>query len=89
MPLQGQTDLQASSNVYRQPVDATFPTLATNVLTFQATFPTTVANYAWNEWAVFNAGSSGTMLNRKQESLGTKANTQSWQFTVTLTVNAE
>jgi len=82
------TDLQASSNKYRQAVDVSFPTIATNVLTFQATFGTGVANYAWNEWGVFNASSAGTMLNRKQEALGTKASTQSWQFTCTITVTA-
>ena len=86
---QAQTDLQASTNKYRQAVDATFPTIATNVLTFQVTFGTGVANFAWNEWGVFNATSNGTMLNRKQEALGTKQNTQSWQFTVTLTCNAQ
>ena len=87
---QSQTDLQASTNKYRNPIDATFPTLTgSNTLTYQSTFATGIANYAWNEWGVFNASSGGTMLNRKQESLGTKASTQSWQFTVTLTINAE
>jgi hypothetical protein len=85
---QAQTDLQASTNTYRQAVDATFPNITTNVLTFQVTFGTGVANFAWNEWGVFNNTTGGTMLNRKQESLGTKQNTQSWQFTCTLTVNA-
>jgi hypothetical protein len=84
----GQTDLQASTNKYRKGMDATFPTVASNVLTFQTTFSTSEANFAWNEWGVFNAPSGGTMLNRKQEALGTKANTQSWQFNITLTLNA-
>jgi len=82
-----QTDLQGT-NKFRKAVDATFPTLATNIITFQSTFATTDANFAWQEWGVFNATSGGTMLNRKVESLGTKQNTQSWQFTVTITVNA-
>ncbi len=83
----GQTDLQGTSR-YRKGMDATYPTVATNVLTFRATFGTTEANFAWNEWGVFNAAAGGTMLNRKQEALGTKPATQSWQFTVTLTVAA-
>src|SRR4051812_2288362 len=83
-----QTDLQASSNKLRKAMDATFPTQSTNVLTFQATFATGDANFAWEEWAVFNASSSGTMLNRKVESLGTKTSAQSWQFNVALTVTA-
>lgn len=82
----GQTDLQAASNKLRKAMDATYPSGASNVLTFRSTFATGDANWAWNEWGVFNASSSGTMLNRKVESLGTKTNTQTWQFTVALTV---
>ena len=68
------------------------PTIATNVLTFVATFGTGVANFAWQEWGVFNsAGVAPTggdiMLNRKVESLGTKTTAQSWEITATLTVN--
>lgn len=83
-----QTDLQAATNKFRKPMDATYPQQATNVLTYRATFATGDANFAWNEWGVFNAASAGTMLNRRQEALGTKASTQSWQFTVTLTLTA-
>lgn len=81
----GQTDLQAATNKLRKAMDATYPSGATNVLTFRSTFATGDANFAWQEWGVFNASSAGTMLNRKVESLGTKTNTQTWQFTVTLT----
>lgn len=81
----GQTDLQAASNKTRKAMDATYPSGASNVITFRSTFATGDANYAWNEWGVFNASSAGTMLQRKVESLGTKTNTQTWQFTVTLT----
>lgn len=83
-----QTDLQAASNKLRKAMDATFPTRATNVLTFKSTFATGDANFAWQEWAVFNASTAGTMFNRKVESLGTKTSAQSWAFTVTLTVTA-
>lgn len=82
----GQTDLQAATNKLRKAMDATYPTGAANVLTFRATFGTGDANFAWNEWGIFNAASAGTMLNRKVESLGTKTNTQTWQFTTTLTI---
>jgi hypothetical protein len=80
-----QTDLVAASNKFRKAMDATYPSGATNVLTFRSTFGTADANFAWQEWGVFNASSAGTMLNRKVESLGTKTSAQSWQFTVTLT----
>lgn len=81
----GQTDLQAASNKTRKAMDATFPSGGSNVIVFRSTFGQSDANFAWNEWAVFNASSGGTMLNRKVESLGTKTSTQTWQFTTTLT----
>ena len=79
------TDLQASTNKLRKAMDATYPSGASNVIAFRSTFATGDANYAWNEWAIFNALSSGTMLSRKVESLGTKTSSQTWQFTATLT----
>lgn len=82
-----QTDLQAASNKLRKAMDATYPQRATNVLTFRSTFATGEANFAWQEWGVFNGSSGGTMLNRKVESLGTKTSAQSWQMTVDLTIN--
>lgn len=84
----GQTDLQAATNKFRQAMEAAYPTRATNVLTFRSVFATGDANFAWNEWGVFNAASGGDMLNRKVESLGTKTSAQSWQLTVTLTLTA-
>ena len=83
-----QTDLQAASNKLRKAMDATFPTRATNEITFQSTFGTSEANFTWNEWGAFNAAAAGTMLNRKVESLGTKTAAQSWQLNVTITVVA-
>lgn len=80
------TDLQGASK-YRKAMDGGYPTRATNLLTFRATYGTSEANFAWEEWGVFNASTSGTMLNRKVESLGTKPGTQTWQFTVDITVN--
>jgi len=85
-----QTDLVAGVNKAYSVVDSA-PTIATNVLTFVATFGTSEANFAWNEWGVFNsAGVAPTggdiMLNRKVESLGTKTSAQSWEITATLTV---
>jgi hypothetical protein len=81
----GQTDLVAATNKLRKAMDATYPSGGSNVITFRSTFGTSDANFAWQEWGVFNASSSGTMLNRKVESLGTKTSAQTWQFTVTLT----
>lgn len=81
-----QTDLQALTNKLRRGQEPTYPQRATNVLTYRSVFGTADANFHWQEWGMFNASSSGTMLSRKVEDLGIKANTQSWQITVTLTV---
>lgn len=43
-----------------------------NVLVLQATFGAASANWAWNEWGIFNASTGGKMVNRKVSSLGTK-----------------
>jgi hypothetical protein len=83
-----QTDLQASTNKLRKAMEATYPTLATNVLVFRSLFGTSDANFAWQEWGVFNNASAGTMMCRKVESLGTKTSAQSWQLTATITLNA-
>jgi hypothetical protein len=83
-----QTDLQAASNKLRKAMEASYPTRSSGALTFRSLFGTSEANFAWAEWAVFNASSSGTMFSRKVESLGTKTNTQSWQLTATVTVAA-
>lgn len=83
-----QTDLQAAANKLRKAMEATYPTLATNVLTFRSLFGTGDANFAWAEWGVFNAAAAGTMMSRKVEALGTKTSAQSWQLTATITINA-
>src|SRR5574342_934853 len=83
-----QTDLQAATNKLRKAMDATYPSRVTNVLTFRATFAAGDANFAWNEWGVFNAASAGVMFCRKVEALGTKTSAQSWQLTATVTLTA-
>ena len=60
--------------------------VANGVYTFRSTFATTDANFAWAEWAVFNAAAAGRMLNRAVSALGTKTSAQSWQLTVTITI---
>lgn len=81
-----QTDL-VGSNKLRKPMESGYPQRTDNVLTFRSLFGTGDANWAWEEWGVFNASSSGTMLSRKAEALGTKTSAQSWLLTATLTVS--
>ena len=80
-----ETDLQASSNKVRKAMEASYPQRDGAELTFRSLFGTSDANFDWEEWGVFNASTSGVMLNRKVENLGTKADTQSWQITAVLT----
>lgn len=82
-----QTDLQAATNKLRKGMESGYPQIATNVLTYRSLFGTAEGNFDWQEWGLFNASSGGTMLSRKVEDLGEKANTQSWQFTVSITVS--
>ncbi len=81
-----QTDLQGASKA-RKAMDATYPTLATNVITFRSTFASADANFAWDEVAVFNAATAATMLSRVVSALGTKASGSSWVLTLTLTLS--
>lgn len=89
-----QTDLQAATNKLRKAMDATYPVHSDGVVVgaasvaFRATFATGDANYAWQEWGVFNSptAATGRMLNRKVESNGTKVAGSSWQFTATLSL---
>ena len=87
-----QTNLQGAVNVtdrIRKPMNVTFPSVAANVLTAQATFGTGDANFHWQEWGFFNnvADGSGTMLNRAVADNGTKTSAAAWQLTFTLTQN--
>lgn len=87
-----QTDLQASTNKLRKAMDATFPTHTDGTtsgaaqIVFQSTFGTADANFAWQEWGIFNNSAGGRMLNRKVESNGTKASGTSWQFALTISI---
>jgi hypothetical protein len=80
----GQTDLVGTS--VRKAVTGGYPQISGTTLTFQATFVDAEANFAWQEWGVFNAASGGSMLDRKVQSLGTKPNTEQWRITATVTI---
>jgi hypothetical protein len=57
-----------------------------NVVVFQASFGGSVANWTWNEWAIFNSASAGVgrMLNRKVAALGAKT---TGTFTLSVALN--
>lgn len=81
----GQTDLQGASKT-RKVVDA-LPIISGNTWTLVATFLTSDANHAWNEAGIFNASSSGTMLNRVVQSFGTKTSSSQWVLTGVVTAS--
>lgn len=79
------TDLNGASKL-RKGMKAGYPTVpASGATQFQSDFLTGEANFAWQEWGVFDANAAGQMLNHKVESLGTKAS-GTWTLTVTLSI---
>lgn len=79
-----QTDLQGTSKL-RKGMDSGYPIINAPVVTFKSTFAKSEANFAWNEWGVFNAASGGVMLNRVVEGNGTKQSNQTWVMEVAIT----
>lgn len=80
----GQTDLLGASRV-RKAMDPGYPIVDAPTVTFRSTFAPNEANFAWNEWGVFNAETGGVMLNRVVESNGTKQSNQTWVLEVDIT----
>lgn len=93
----GDTDLGGTTNKYFQAMAATYPSVATNVVTFQATFPSGQGNYTWNDWGIDQGGAGSStsgatvgapLLNHKAAAnLGTKASGSAWTFTATITIS--
>jgi hypothetical protein len=91
-----QTELQATANAanrFYKGMNATFPTTSGQAATWAADFTSGEANFLWAEWTVAagatSASGSGflvgtTNLNRKVQSLGTKA-TGTWTLSATIT----
>lgn len=69
----------------RKGMDPGYPTIVAPKVTFRSTFAPNEANFAWNEWGVFNAANGGVMLNRVVESNGTKQSNQTWVLEVEIT----
>ncbi len=87
-----QTGLQGSNKFYKA-MDATYPQSGASAkAVFKSTFASSEANFAWNEWSVANgngtAGDTSTVinLNRKVESMGTKASGSTWVLTVEISL---
>lgn len=87
------TNLQGTSK-FRKAVDLTYPqhtdgtALVNSQVTFRSTFEPDDANFAWDEWGIFNSDvdAAGTMLNRKVENLGTKTSGFTWRLTLVVSI---
>lgn len=79
-----QTGLQAAENAgthkLYQAMDAEYPTYGSSqIATWRSTFGGPDANFTWEEITVANGGSDAAKnLNRKVQSMGTKASGTSW-----------
>lgn len=83
-----QTGLLGTNKTYAL-MDATFPQVANNVVTFRSTFGPTDGNHAWREFTVANGNSdTAKNLNRKVESaLRTKAGPDTWVIQLSVTIS--
>ena len=83
-----QTGLQAATNKAYKAMDSTYPQRTNQTLEWRATFGSSDANFAWEEYTVVNASSdTGKNLNRKISSKGTKASGESWTLVLQITAS--
>jgi hypothetical protein len=82
-----QTELQAVTNKVYGDMEDGYPEYGTSQkAVFKASFDTDTANFTWNEWSIDNGSSASLNMNRKVESLGTKAS-GTWTLTVEITLS--
>jgi len=83
-----QTGLQASTNKLYKAMDSTYPSRASQTVSWRSTFGSSDANFAWNEATVANGSSdSAKNLNRKVQAMGTKASGTTWVLTLSITLS--
>ncbi len=82
----GQVKLQGASRLNKA-MNGSYPIVASPKVTYQSTFASGEANWAWNEVGTFNnvANDAGEMLNRKVQALGTKSSGATWTLTEDIT----
>jgi len=78
-----QTDLLGGSTEWNA-MDASYPQVSGQIVTFRSTFGSTEANFAWEEFSVRNGSVANKNLNRKVTSKGTKASGETWILTLTI-----
>ena len=80
-----ETDLAGASKTYKG-MEATFPTSTSQKVTFKSSFGSAEANYAWSEWVV-KQSTSAKCINRKVDSMGTKASGSTWTLEVEVSLS--
>lgn len=81
-----QTGLQAATNKLYKAMQATYPQVSAQTVSFQSVFGSADANFAWAEFTVSNTTSdTGKNLNRKVSAQGTKTSGQTWTLTLQIT----
>jgi hypothetical protein len=86
---ESQTELIAEAspgNSIRKLVNGTYPQYVDRACIFQADFTGLEGNWTWNEIGTFNDATTGDMLNRKVQDLGTKTEGATWTLTETITL---
>lgn len=81
-------ELVGNPNDWYMGMDPTFPQVSGGVMTWQGTVGPNTANFAWNEWGLFNGrgkSNHGIMFNHKGVALGTKASGSTWVFQAQIT----
>jgi hypothetical protein len=79
------TDLIGASKTYKA-MEATYPQISAQTVTFRSVFASGDANNAWEEFTVSNTSSgTGDNLNRKTSSQGTKVVGQTWTLDLAIT----
>jgi len=81
-----QTGLQATTNKTYKSMDLSFPSVSSQTMTFQSTYATGDANYAWEEFTIDNGATANVAINRKVNSSGTKS-TGTWTLQVAITLS--
>lgn len=80
------TGLLGGSTAFKA-MEATFPQVSAQTVTFKSVFGSADANFDWEEFTVDNGSTPNDNLNRKVESKGTKSSGETWTLTLTITIS--
>lgn len=82
-----QTSLQGASKAFAA-MDATYPQVSNNTMTFRSTFGAGTGAFRWEEFTIVNgADDTAKNLNRKVEFHGEKASADTWVISCSITIS--